>query len=124
MPEHTGKPQATSGYHSVRVVVSAMKIRVRHNSLASHVVKGDILSGQFTSSRDYQCMTHPLRKIQRPLQRLHPTKASACYGSELFNSKIVRQSHMCFDPVFNSHDGKIRTVAFASSRIYAGGSGR
>ena len=69
-------------------------------------------------------MANTIRVVDRPLQRLHTTQASAEHRCPLVDTQGVRQPRLAFDPVAHGYNREIRSVRLAGCGVLRQWAGR
>ena len=98
-------------------------VRVCHDRLPAHLMKGDILRGMPRRRRDRHGAEHPLRKGRSPLQDLHAAHRAAGDAEQLVNAEMVHQHGLGAHHVGNGHHRQVEPPGLARFRIDRGGTG-
>jgi hypothetical protein len=95
---------------AVRVEVPAVELGIGDDRAPRDLVERDVLRRQVRRRGHRDAVAQPLRKAQRPAQRLHATEAAADRRGELLDAQCIHQPRLRIDPVFDGHDRKVGTV--------------
>lgn len=77
VPHHAGNLQAAPGHGLATGVVAFVEVGIGEDGLAGHVVKRDVLSGQFGRRGNHRHVTHTFGEVGCQLQGLYTAETAA-----------------------------------------------
>ena len=98
-------------------IVAGVKIRVRQNCLACHLVERQILRAEFECRGDHYAVFDTLGIFQRPAHRLHAAETATHHRCPAVYTQTIRQARLASYPVPGAHCRKITTPGYARGGV-------
>src|SRR5207244_3809686 len=101
-------------------IAALTPIGIRHDCLASNLMKSNILRGMPCGGRNWHCREDPFRETRNPLQDLHPAHRTSCDAEKLVDTEAVNKHRLRANHVLDRNERKFETIGPSGCGIKRG----